>query len=139
MKYLLPGFIALLLIGCDSASPLACHPVRGTVMRNGEPVMGAIVVLHPATQIAELRQKPMAFTDQAGQFSVTTFEQGDGAPIGEYTVTVEQRSPKLVGEEMVREGPNLLPPRLNDPSASGIKVSVTEGENQLPTIEVPKK
>ena len=96
-------------------------------------------MLHPAAETAELKQKPMAFTDQAGQFAVTTFEQGDGAPVGEYSVTVEQRAPKLVGEEMVREGPNLLPPRLKDPASSGIKASVVEGENLLPTIEVPKK
>ena len=108
-------------------------------MRDGEQVMGAIIVLHPTTEIADLKQKPIGFTDQSGQFAITTFEVGDGAPVGEYSVTVEQRAPKHVGEEVIREGPNLLPRRLNDPATSGIKLSVVEGDNVLPTIDLPKK
>jgi hypothetical protein len=96
-------------------------------------------VLHPVTEVAELVQKTMGFTDQAGEFVITTLERGDGAPVGEYRVTVVQRAPKLVGEEMVREGANLLPERLSDPKTSGITASVVEGENLLPTIDVPKK
>lgn len=139
MRNYLAFCAALLLFGCDSSSPLTCYPISGTVMRDGKPVVEAIVVLHPTAEIEAIRQKPMAFTDESGQFVVTTFERGDGAPAGDYQVTVVQRAPKLVGEEMVREGSNLLPARLNDPSASGISVSVVAGENSPWAIEVPKK
>ena len=138
MKFSLAGFIALLLMGCDAASPVACQPVSGTVTRDGKPVGGAMVVLHPVAEIAGLTQKPMAVTDETGQFAVTTFERGDGAPIGEYQVTVVQRAPTLVGEEMVREGPNLLPQRLSYPTTSGVNASIVAGENAL-SIVVPTR
>ena len=93
-----------------------------------------MVVLHPVAEITGLKQKPMGIADEAGLFAVTTFERGDGAPAGEYQVTVLQRAPKLVGEEMVREGPNLLPQRLSDPATSGVTASIVAGENVLPIV-----
>lgn len=127
------------LLGCEASSPLACYPVRGTVVRDGKPVAGAVVVFHPVDPAANLKQKPIASTDDAGEFRVTTFKPGDGAPVGDYRITVVQRAPKLVGEEMVREGPNQLHGKLSDPSSSGSSFTVVEGENVMPTIAVPKR
>ena len=126
-----------LLSGCEPSAPLQCHPVRGKVVRNGKPVVEAMVVFHPVVARPEVKQKPLAFTDEAGEFAITTFQQGDGAPTGQYRITVEQRAPKMVGEEMVREGPNLLPRRFGDPNASGLTIDVAEGDNVAPPIEIP--
>lgn len=108
-------------------------------MRNRKPVAEAMVVLHPIGNAPALTQKPMAFTDDNGQFAITTFERGDGAPCGDYQVTVVQRAPKLVGEELVREGPNQLPLRFSDPATSGISFTVVGGENAMPIIDVPSR
>ncbi|MBL9165427.1 MAG: hypothetical protein JNL18_22055 [Planctomycetaceae bacterium] len=131
--------VVALLLGCDAGAPVACHPVRGSVTRDGKPVGEALVVLHPVVESAALTQKPMAFTDDAGQFAVTTFQRGDGAPVGEYRVTVVQRAPKRVGEEMVREGPNVLPKRFSEPTTSGLTATIIAGDNVLPTIEIPSR
>jgi hypothetical protein len=133
------ALIVLSFLGCGGSESPKCHPVRGSVYRDGKPVQEAMVVLHPADETDELTQRPMGYTDEAGQFAITTFERGDGAPVGRYSVTVVQRAPKLVGEEMVREGPNLLPERLGEPTSSGISYSVIEGVNEMPRIEIPKR
>jgi hypothetical protein len=129
----------LALAGCADESSVVCYPVSGNVLRDGKAVAEAMIVLHPVSASVELRQKPIAFTDADGRFVVTTFDRGDGAPAGQYQVTVDQRAMKQVGEEMVREGRRLLPARLSDPQTSGIAIEIAEGVNEIPTISLPTK
>jgi hypothetical protein len=130
-------FAGLLLAGCGGGPKApACAPVQGSVKYKSKPLAEAIVVLHRIGGDVEGNQKPMATTDASGNFTLTTFHQNDGAPPGEYAITVELRAPQMAGEEMTRSGPNLLPPRYARPETSPVKYTVVEGDNVIPVIEI---
>lgn len=78
----------------------------------------------------------MAFTDATGTFTLTTHTHNDGAPTGEYAITVELRALTTGGEEPVRNGPNTLPAKYAKPQTSGFKYTVVDGDNQIPPIDV---
>jgi hypothetical protein len=104
---------------------------------DSKPVAEAVVIFHPVTTPEnEQFPKPLGQTDAQGAFSLTTLKSNDGAPLGEYLITVELRELRQVGEESVRDGRHLLPPRYADPQHSGLRYTVVEGENSVPTLEL---
>jgi hypothetical protein len=130
----------LALIGCaQKKSGPICYPTRGQITYKNNPLAEAMVVLHRIGGDVEGGQKPIAYTDAEGKFALTTYKTSDGAPPGEYAITVELRAPKMVGEEMTRSGPNLLPSKYARPDSSGLKYQVVEGENEIPAIALSEK
>lgn len=123
-------------VGCGKAAGPKCSPVLGQVLFKGQPVPEALVVFHPVKATEENWPKPMATCDAEGRFALTTWSSRDGAPLGDYTVTVECRAPSVRGEEIVRDGPNQLPPRYATPTQSDLRVSVAPGENKLPPFQL---
>lgn len=128
----------MLLAGCGGQPGPVCHPVRGQVRWNGQPLAEALVIFHPPLGGPAV-SKPFAHTDSLGNFSLTTLQSGDGAPAGEYAITVELRELRLVGEEAVRDGGNLLPARYASPEESSLRHVVVEGENIVPPLEIPAR
>lgn len=126
-------------VGCSAKTGPACFPVHGTVLLDEKPLAEAMIVLHPAGGDMEGKQKPVAYSDAAGRFAVSTRVLGDGAPPGEYSITVELRAPQTLGEETVRNGPNLLPSRYAQPVTSGLRCTVANSENELPPIDLTAK
>jgi hypothetical protein len=95
-----------------------------------------MVYLHPLDSV-ETAQRPMAVTDRDGRFELTTFQEGDGAPAGRYTITVELRELQDNGDdEMERAGRNLLPKKFQNPSTSGLEFTVGDGDNVVPQINL---
>ena len=138
---LVGGFFMLLVVatapsGCGPADGPRCQPVVGQVLYRGRPVPEALVVFHPARAPDGNWPKPMATCDAEGRFALTTWSSHDGAPLGEYTVTIECRAPSMRGEEIVRDGPNQLPPRYAAPGSSDLRVTVAAGENKLPPFRL---
>src|SRR5688572_2850728 len=79
--------IAALLIattGCgDGVARIPTHRAQGQVLWEGKPLANAFVVLHPESpDLVPAR----ASTDASGNFTLTTFDTGDGAPAGDYKV-----------------------------------------------------
>ena len=128
--------VAAILAGCGGPSGPVCHPVRGQVRWNNQPLAEALVTFHPSLG-GPATSKPFAHTDSQGNFSLTSLRAGDGAPAGEYAITVELRELRQVGEEAVRDGRNLLPARFASPQESGLRHVVVEGENIIPPLEIP--
>ena len=132
--------LSAFLAGCGSQKNLpARYPVSGQVLQSGKPIADAIITLHPSSPSPDVTQCPIAYSDAEGRFSMTTFETGDGAPAGDYSVTVELRAPRTVGEEVVRDGRNMLPIRYSRPESSKLTVQVTEGDNVIPPIDIPRR
>lgn len=131
------AIVVIGLLGCSSGvkSPV-CYPVHGKVTSKGKPLADAVVVLHRIGGDVEGNQKPMAVAKADGIFELTTYSSGDGAPPGEYAITVELRALTTGGEEPIRNGPNTLPPKYAKPETSGLKFTVIEGENEIPPIEL---
>jgi hypothetical protein len=134
--FVVPFAVIALIAGCSSEKGPICFPVRGQVSWKGKPLAEATVVLHPTTGSVEGNQKPVAFTKADGTFELTTYRTGDGAPPGEFAITVELRALQTGGEEPTRTGPNVLPPKFAKAESSGLKYTVVEGDNQIPPIEV---
>jgi hypothetical protein len=79
--------VAIVCAGCSRSGP-TLYPVRGKVLFEGQPARGATLVLHPLGNSVPNAIKPRAFVDRDGGFEVFTYAAGDGAPAGEYAVTV---------------------------------------------------
>ena len=90
-------FTVWLLIACvgcgDSAYDVA--PVRGRVLCNGKPVGSGVIAFTPVGGVAgrtEGSGKPaMANVQSDGTFVLTTYEDGDGALVGEHAVSFRKR------------------------------------------------
>jgi hypothetical protein len=115
-----------------------CYPVRGKLLYGNQPLAEAMVLFHPLDPSAPQAPKPLGYSDQDGNFALTTLQPQDGAPAGEYAITVELRELKADGDQLVRDGRNLLPERYRDPATSGLRCEVFEGDNEIPTLELRK-
>ncbi len=129
--------VALLMLvlvsGCSqqsAAPPVPVHPVTGQVTFNGKPAVGAAVVFHAKAADGQF-PAPRAYTDSQGNYALSTFNGQDGAPAGEYAVTVELRAPVLKDGELVA-GPNVIPQPYGSPKTTKLQVRVAEGSNTVP-------
>ena len=123
---MLAGYVSA-TVGCsEGESRLPTHKVTGKVVKNGVGVSNATVIFHSKNPPKDFI-KPRAISNSEGEFTLTTYESGDGAPVGDYEVTVEQwlnDNPQI--------GPtNRLPQKFGSPNTSGIKASVASTENSL--------
>src|SRR5262249_32068836 len=85
------GCIALLLLtsGCGNGQK-EVYPVEGQVLdAEDKPAAGALVIFHPVKADDQDLNKPRGYVDDNGRFSLTTYEKDDGAPEGDYIVTIE--------------------------------------------------
>ena len=135
--------LALTTTGCSEpevapANPKKVFPVTGTVLIDGAPAKNVHVKLYPKAGID--KENPTAsrgVTDENGKFAVTTYYQGDGAPVGEYIVTFEhlvRSNLKPVPDELKGKYANAL----NNASVPEFNITVTEDEKgvDMGTIEL---
>ena len=116
------------------------QPATGRVTVAGKAAPGALVTLHPAG--GGLHPRGTAGAD--GTFTLSTYEQGDGAPAGDYRVTVvwpdPDFKPRTPGEvEELRAGgqaPDKLRGRYAGPESSGLTATVGPGPNELGPLEL---
>lgn len=121
---------SLLALSCARDSRTAVHPVRGTVTFQKKPATKAIVVLRPVAPGSPNDPLPHGEVGTDGTFRIGTFGAGDGAPAGEYVVTItwpEARTDPS-GDEVTTDR---LKGRFADPARSPWKVTIKEGENEL--------
>lgn len=125
----------LFLTGCSSSGGSAtCYPLKGTVLYQKQPLEEAQITLHPVS--GTITPLPTAITNKDGSFVVTTWSADDGAPEGDYTVTVTWKQLVLQGEEKTRSGKNLLPAIYSDPKRTPLKCKIQAGENQPLKLEI---
>lgn len=111
------------------------HPVSGKVLVNGKPAAKAQVSFHARGGPAGGAPPPMAITEEDGTFRPSTRYAHDGAPVGDYALTVIWPKMRVDhGEEVA--GPDQLRGKYSDPGRSGLKVTIKEGENTLPPLEL---
>lgn len=131
--------------GCGDGKPQTV-PVGGKVMFNKTtPAAGALVVFHPSDPQVEKRLggKPFAKVAEDGTFKLTTFVEGDGAPEGEYGITVDWRKkeddkskPKFQLGEGKGGGKPALKPQYSNPQAPFKTVTIKKGEANDFLLEV---
>jgi hypothetical protein len=75
--------------GCGDGGLVPLVPVEGQVFWRDRPVADALVMLHPRTNDPRIeRMNPRGRTDAEGKFKLKTYDDNDGAPAGEYAVTI---------------------------------------------------
>ncbi len=124
--------LAVTVSGCGKSSEparLPLHPVSGRVIYQGKPAAGAWVVFHPKNDPS--LPSPKAQADNQGNFSLSTYGPADGAPVGEYAVTVEWFKFNTSVVDPVA-GPNLLPAKYSTPQTTNVVAKVAEGANTVP-------
>src|SRR5438552_412895 len=77
-------------VGCSRKQ--TCYPVRGRVLYKGQPVAGAFVIFYPKQDTGSTTITAAGTTDAEGWFFLSTFDSDDGAPAGEYDVTIAQEN-----------------------------------------------
>ncbi len=98
--------------------------VTGSLKFDGKAPAGAKLVFHPLKIEGEtLGAAPNARVKDDGSFSVSSYKPDDGAPAGEYAVTVEW----FKVDDQGAPGPNVIPTLYSSPTTSPIKVTVSAG------------
>jgi len=83
-----PWCMLVAVLGCSDQSK-ATFKLRGTVLdAQRRPAAGAIVILQPVAADADDAARPTATVAEDGSYRLTTFITEDGAPEGDYAVTV---------------------------------------------------
>lgn len=137
-----------LLVGCnkEEGAPVPVFAARGKVLFLGKPIQGARVLLHPVDSAAS-PIRPRGVTGEDGTFILTSFFADDGAPAGDYKVTISWKYfekaelEKAVGIKESEDGdlaPEHLPKRYQNPQTSGIEVTVSEGNNEFPPFQLAR-
>lgn len=137
--------LAVAASGCGKPGKPEAVPAGGKVaFRKSTPPVGALVVFHPSDAAREKQIGGKAFgkVGEDGTFQLTTYAEGDGAPEGEYGVTVDWRGKpggKMslgLGDGGGASGGPLLKPKYSDPKQPAFKVTVRKGEANAFTFEV---
>lgn len=128
---------ALLGLSCSGPAPL--NAVRGKVVHKGQPLAGALVVFHPKGATDAKTVPSTGLTKEDGTFALTTGDK-DGAPAGEYVVTVICSEPVGGKKGAISTGPVETQDRLKgayaDRAASKLAATVAPGENQLDPFDL---
>jgi hypothetical protein len=125
-----------LATGCSSSKQTPVYPVRGQVLLNGKPLPKAIVTFHHQNAAPDA-PAPSAQTDDEGRYTLTSFQTGDGAPEGDYAVSLvcfrTKELRKGAEEDTAR---NIVPVRYANAATSKLTAKVTAGPNELPPLQV---
>jgi hypothetical protein len=135
-----------LAAGCGASDREPVFPARGQVFFGGKPVPHAQVTLHPLVRQPQAGSdnespRPHGTAGTDGRFTLTTYQSGDGAPAGEYGVTVEcwlTTARAGMGEGNSPPPTNRLPARYSRITTSGLRVRIEPGDNQIPTIKLSR-
>jgi hypothetical protein len=115
--------------GVSTKSRKPTQPVRGTLYVDGSPAAGAIVQLWPVLGKEKARYSAQAMTEADGSFTVSSYTAFDGAPAGEYRISVTW--PRPLVDASGKPGRNVLPAKYASPETSGLTRTVVAGENVL--------
>lgn len=130
--------IAVAAAGCDQRPSL--YPVRGHLIIGGQLAGNASIALHwrskgaAPTAPGGIPYCPVAVTGPDGAFQVMTLKQADGAPAGEYAVTLHWPDASVPFDECECPDPKLhdrLRGLYSDPKTSPLIVKIVPKENVL--------
>ena len=135
--------ILLLNFGaCSDNGRLPVYPVSGQVMYQGKPTPDALIIFHPTNNLGETAPRPLTRVNRDGNFTLTTYEMNDGAPAGEYAVTitwVKDVDNGNTAREDIKPAKHLIPERYSKVETSGLKVEIKKERNILAPFELETK
>jgi hypothetical protein len=136
------GLLALSGLSCSRTERL--YPVSAQVFFDGRPATGALVVLHPVADTGPAAVRPSGYVDDGGNVKLLSFisrtrATGDGAPAGEYVVTIAWFPTDV--KEYLSKHPNTAVPdklkgRYSQPDKSTLRATVQPQPTTLPRIDL---
>jgi hypothetical protein len=112
--------------GVSIANRKPVHPVRGHVFMDGTPLPDGAVAFYLINPDAKKPTKTAdAMLEADGSFVLSSYTANDGAPVGEYVVTVSGSAAQIV------------PAKYAKPETSDLRVTVKAGSNVF-TMELKK-
>jgi len=135
---LLAGTVAFWFWPSGPSRPVAVHPVKGKAVMEGSPMAGAHLVLYPGPD----SKIPAGVTSRGtvsadGTFELSTFDHKDGAPSGEFVVTVVWSKPVIVDGE-TQSGPSLVSAVYSKPDSSPLRIKIAADTKELRPLELKK-
>ena len=134
MRVLLILPLALASVSCGKSDRKPVFPVSGQILMDGKPLAYAYVVFHPQGVTGADDVRPRAHADAKGSFRLSTYDTADGAPVGEYRITVEKYKPPKESDKGLPV--NLLPARYAKPDTSNLTARIQQGANELPPLQI---
>ncbi|MEZ6097574.1 MAG: hypothetical protein R3E01_01245 [Pirellulaceae bacterium] len=151
------NFFRLIVLASFCAGVAGCArgpakaPVKGTVTVNGQPITEGRVTFHPVKG-----RSASGRINADGTYELTTDEPGDGALVGEHTVTIEASKitssavqAQSFEEEISTRLPNataqntriqwLVPPEYSEPSTSPLRETVEDVKLNTIDLAITKK
>ena len=132
--------LAASAVGCGKSSNRATvYPVSGKVLVEGAAAEGARVVFYPTS--GEMKKPgmplPAGDTDASGVYHLQSYGPADGAPVGEYQVTVsvaEPLPPNVSREEFHPK--DRFAGKYIDPATSKLTAKVEKGGGEIPPFDL---
>lgn len=133
-------FLMTLAGGCGTRTPTAMktYPVSGQIKINGKIPSRAEIRFKPAKPLEDPLKRsiePYAIVKEDGSFRVSTYGDADGAPAGDYAVTVVWPKVTVEGGEETY-GSDQLGNKFSDPRKPVTNIKVIEGDNVIPEIAI---
>lgn len=134
------AFVVFFVTGCGPTGPqggprVRTVQVKGTVMVDGAPAGFLQVSAVPKGGAGAVPMNSSALTAGDGQFSLSTYESGDGVPSGDYTLTFVWGEMNLMNGQYSGDK---LEGKYADAATSEFTLTVTAGgePQDLGTIEL---
>jgi hypothetical protein len=131
----------LLVPGCGKkrGDRVTVYPVTGKVLVKGQPADGATVTFFaqaPPPTEGKAPPPPTGAVDSTGQFHLGTYEPDDGAPAGDYKVTISWPEAPPPNAKGIFDLKDRLQGRYSSPEKSTLKAQVPEGGGEIPPFEL---
>lgn len=121
-----------MIVGCSSGDRLPVVPVSGSVVLEGEPVEGAMLVFHPR-ESRDAGVLSYAESTADGTFQASTYDAYDGIPEGDYAVTLTWPE---IDEIDGGFGPDRLKGKFNAPESTPFRATVAGPSMTLEPFDV---
>ncbi|VTR92986.1 Uncharacterized protein OS=Blastopirellula marina DSM 3645 GN=DSM3645_23456 PE=4 SV=1 [Gemmata massiliana] len=126
------ALVVAILIGCGSSNGVPVAKARGTITYKGKPVAKAAVSFIPETPGTV---PALATTDENGSYTLSTYGNGDGAPVGRCRVAISLTGPspplpehlakaEAAAETLRMPGKPLIPKKYFSPETSRLTADV---------------
>jgi hypothetical protein len=132
MPRLLVVVLLVAAAGCGRSDTVRVHPVAGRIEVNDRPAGNVHIAFLPLDCSSSSVSSGVSRPD--GTFTLTTFKAGDGAPAGEYVVTVFWQNEAMPLDECLcpdRAAHDRLYGLYGDARTSELRATVQPGTNEI--------
>ena len=129
------GALIVFMVGCGKDHGVKLYPVKGAVYINGAPAKDVNVMFTRTIPLEGFSTpiSPSAVTEDDGSFRLMSFDPDDGAPEGDYQVTIIYPMSRF---NKNLSGIDRLKGKFANPKTSNVTAKVEPKINNLPTFDL---